>query len=209
MSRTIYNKVAVKAPMLFHPTNWRNRCVYGPDSPRFGETIFIDPRAVKGILIPRCKDMSGTVVTDFPPTAEHSVIPIEQHGKISCCLEKWNKGIDWSETKYLREQLAQKRYQHGRTPEEQNQHWHKYDVLLEEIRREGRLRSGKELNRAGSGVLIHIGKGGALYQGDSGNRRFAASLFAGLTEIPAKVGCVHMDALDTFSRLRYPRNKIY
>lgn len=195
---------------LFHPTDWRNRRQFGSDSPRYGDTIFIDPREVQGILVPRSKNLSGTVVANFPPTAAHYIISIREHGKISCCLEKWEKGIDWCDTEYLRGQLARENYRYGRTPEEQNRNWAKYDKLLARIQSEGRLRPRKEIYpgnfREANGVLVHIGKDGVLYQGDSGNRRFAASLFAGLSEIPAKVGCVHVDSLDVFRRLRASRN---
>lgn len=148
-------------------------------------------------------------MSDFPPSPDHYIISIREHGKINCCLEKWEKGIEWSETEYLRGQLSRQNYKYGRTPEEQNKNWAKYDVLLDHIRRDGRLKSRGELYRGNfretTGVLIHIGKNGALYQGDSGNRRFAASLFSGLTEIPAQVGCVHISALDTFHQMRLPR----
>lgn len=202
-----------KLPLVrsfLHPTDLRNRFQFGPDAPRYAETIMVDPHQIEGVLIPRSKDLSGTVVTDFPPTDIHSVIPILEHGKISCCLEKWGRGIQWSETKYLRSQLVKGSFRYGRTPEEQNKHWSKYDRLLESIQREGRLRPRREVDgrnfRESNGILVHIGEDGRLYQGDSGNRRFAAALFAGLKRIPVQVGCVHINALNVFRKLRDEAN---
>ncbi len=189
-----------------HPTDWRNRLNYGMDSPVFAETIYIDPRKVKGILIPRAKNLSSTVVSQFPPTENHTIIPIRSHGKISCCLEQWERGIRWSQTNYLSKQLEGRRKPNGNSAEKQDLHWSKYDKLLENLKRDGRLKSRREMNRwnfrENSGVMIHIAEDGSLYQGDSGNRRFAAALFAGLTEIPAQVGCVHVKALPIYRNLR-------
>lgn len=201
--------VMPKAIKFLNPTDWMNIVKYGSPAPRYADVIYVNPQDVQGILMPRARSYSGVVVREFPPTSKHTIIPVRDHGKIGCCLEKWERGIAWSETKYLKECLKNQIYRYGKTPSEQNQFWSKYDELLEDVKRDGRLKLRSEFNnskfRQEGGVIIHIGEGGALYQGHSGNRRFAAALFAGLTEIPAQVGCVHVGALEVFRSMCAPR----
>ena len=194
---------------FLHPTDLRNRALYGPDAPRYGDRILIDPRLVKGVMMPRRLFLSGQVVESFPPVEEARIIPLREHPKIGACLEHWEKGVPWSQTKYLSSIIAAGKGKYGGTPERVDAHWSQYDRMLDVVKREGRLRRRAQIYRRNfreqRGILVHIDKDGSLYQGNSGNRRFAIALVAGLPVIPAQVGCVHVEALEKFKALRCTR----
>jgi hypothetical protein len=82
------------------------------------------------------------------------------------------------------------------------------DNIFEEVRREGRLKTIKEINpgsfRDKGEALFHIGPDGQpLFDGEGGSNHRVAIAYILQIPMPGQIGCVHKSALNKLRSLRY------
>lgn len=192
----------------------KNRMKYGRSAPVIAERIWVDPLECKKALHGRhinsqIRQASGSgcvVESDWP---EHKAVPVSDIKKIQFCIDHWVKGISWSETgifKYLEDIIAVNgKADRCRNREDIVKRYNNLDHVFNQIKKEGRFRTKKELNkknfRERGGALFHIGPEGEIFFSFKGCHRFAIAYVLKL-RIPAQLGYVHIDALPFLSKYR-------
>jgi hypothetical protein len=190
---------------------------YGSLAPKYAERIWVNPAACRraiAMTASLARQQSGRVVKHSFPPDETRIIAVTDIEKVESCLRHWLEGVPWEETamyRVYREKVAQAARRGETHRGLKNDHdvlrkCREYDLMFEQVKREGRLRTRKEIYpdnfREEGGVIVHVGPDGELFQGRSGNRRFAIALALGLPTIPATIGCVHQAALPYLPALR-------
>ena len=201
----------------------RNRLRYGKNAPRFAELIFVNPRAclVSNTAFKRGQLYSGTVI-DYWPYRDEDLVPalsVEDLpvasavvGILQSSLKHWRNGAPWEET-WNYKRIAAQIAAHGEfwlnqlySMDELNERCRTLDALFERVSTERKLcvRSEYAPNsfRQEDTTMIHVGPKGTLVVAGLGLHRFAMALAAGLSRMPAQIGCVHRDALDHLPALR-------
>lgn len=157
-----------------------NKIIYGSNSPKFRQTIHINPSLITEIC--ECsydRMQSGKVIT----TDVHflSLKKIEHNWKYMYLYDRYVKGVDSSLL------VAES-------------DWDYLDNLFLNIKERGLL-STKERNPRvcvhSDGIIVHIDKDSNLIFGGGGNHRLFISKILKLSLIPVEVGYVHVQALKT------------
>jgi hypothetical protein len=181
-----------------------NRRRYGRGAPHTFERIWIDPAGCEQRVQGFDDRRSGRVVggdwdLDNPPTDE---LP-----KMAFCRLHWEAGVPWEDTgmfDYLLERIErQDRSLYGcRTLDDLRLRYQMLDDVFEQVRREGRLRTRDEVEagaiRERGGIVVHIDRWGQPVFAKEGCHRLAMARALDLRSVPAQVGIVHPDALDTW-----------
>jgi hypothetical protein len=125
--------------------------------------------------------------------------------------EHWATGASWEAvgaTAYLVDHAAELEARDGYRADDVGERFRRLDALFEMVRREGRLRSRKELPgpsfRELRGVYVHVAADGTPVFGGGGCHRLAAARVLALPEIPVQLGAIHPAALDRLPALRSP-----
>lgn len=175
-----------------------NLARYGVHAPRWAMRIWVPPLActswVRGLS---ASINSGQVVEGiWDLHAERT----SDHFYVSAALRHWGQGVSWKDTGVY-ERLEKRIANSGGpqdgcfTPADVVRRFARLDAMFDQVQREGRLRSGTELDRwrwrEHDGVLVHIGRDGTPLFGGRGCNRLAAAMTIGLPVIPAQLGVVH------------------
>lgn len=176
------------------------------------ELIFIDPRECRR-LIPwglgnelglHC---SGQVVHHL----EWNMITdrVDESDNINKISSHWVGGVPWEKIgtyKYVMRQVEKRPGFEGCfTRKDVEERYRCLDLIFEEAKRSGRLRTRKEIDstslREEGGVLMHIGPGGEPIFGGAGFHRFAIARILHIP-LPCVVGTVDRSALPVYPRFR-------
>jgi hypothetical protein len=183
----------------------KNLMRYGRSAPLWCERIWLDAR--------RCRDSSGR----FKPTNSGDVIggdwdkqtyPFDRNPIAAACMRHWRDGISWEESGAYELQLDRIK-RHGakgsdgcRTLDDVVRRYKQLDEIFLTAQREGRLRPRSETDgytfRERDGILIHIARDCRPIFGHRGVHRFVIARLLGLGVVPAQVGVVHPDAINTW-----------
>jgi hypothetical protein len=185
-----------------------NAVRHGRAGPRFAERLWVRPDEVTLVVAGRAGAHSGTVARgDWDLAAA----PINTMPKYAACMDHWLNGTPWSDTG-IYEIVLRLIAERGRrvdgclTRQDVIERYRRLDEVFEQVRADGRLRTGAELNgrsergrcREDHGVLIHIGRSGTPIHGRGGTHRLAIAVAVGLPVIPARIGLLHPGALRTW-----------
>ncbi len=201
---------------------------YGKDAPQFAELIYVDPRAClvsnRAFL---CGQICSARVIDYWPYQEGDLapvlsvaqLPIESAavGILQSCLQHWRDGVPWVDT-WNYQRIAADIQTHGmfyahqlRSIAELDTRCKKLDALFKRVLEDGEmpLRSAYAPGsfRQEDNTMIHVGPKGELVVAGLGLHRFSIAMVAGLTVVPAQIGCVHVDALHVLPALRSMRRQ--
>jgi hypothetical protein len=116
------------------------------------------------------------------------------------CRMRWVAGRPWEDTELF--QIYQGRLERGEpcrfaTYDALVERYRTLDTIYEQVVREGRLREEPEHL-----VKISVVRDGRLIWGPNGRHRVSIALIAGLHTMPARVGYVHMRAVELFQSFR-------
>lgn len=204
LARTLEARVPAKALR-----DVLNRLRYGRGAPQSDELLWIDPAAVRFHYDPdpasgaprfRRSD-SGKVVDGDWDLSRHA---IGQGIKYRAVLARYRDGLPWHETGLYDEMLA-RIARDGvadgcRSLADIERRYARLDDAVEEIRRSGGMAPratlpGKAFRREHGGVLVHVGRDGALLRAGGGQHRFAIAVALELPRMPAQLGVVHRQAV--------------
>ena len=194
------------------PRDVLNKVLYGPEAPLYAERIWVNPRNCEACLGGMGDSYSGKVVTGGWPPPRARQREIMQVKKIRSCVDHWEKGIPWEETGIF-DFLEKEIENHPRNifddcgnRKELKKRYARLDRLFETVRAEGGLKTNREVDkwsfRERDGIYCHVGPGPRLFFGGVGCHRFSMALVLGLPLIPAKIGCVHVNAIPHLKTLR-------
>ena len=191
-----------------------NRTLRGVGAPRAQERIWVDPRKMTRIYTrnpsqsPDFKRRhSGMVIGG---SWDRATEPLDRSWKIAACLEHFRNGKPWDVTGVY-DRMADMIRTRGQFDSCRNMddivaRYQKVDALYSDIRENG-FRDETVLGRSGprlpEGVFVHIDRTGAPIFGAIGNHRVGIARALGLTRIPAQLGVVHPDALDSGALANY------
>lgn len=190
-----------------------NKFKYGWSAPAYGELIWIPTAQVsKASSLGFQRSDSGKVTAFSEPCEENSVFDIP---KIAMCLSHWRDGVSWDETgivELIMQNIASSKrgVSDGlRSYDDVVKRYAALDKVFETVKREGRLRTRKELVprafKEEGGILIHLDASGEPIFGGGGHHRLAIAIAAGIECFPAKVGVVHPAALTKLPEYRSNR----
>jgi hypothetical protein len=210
-----YGKLSSKNNLFIYSRDIKNKIIYGKEAPVFAERIWINPLDCCGALAGKYilngvhqRKGSGLVV-EYPwPQAK--VISVIEVDKIRFSVDHWVNGIPWEDTgiyELMQKIISTRGKADGcRSIDDLVRRYNDLDLIFNQIKREGRLKTRKEINpgnfREKGGILIHIGPKGGLFFGGGGAHRFAIALTLQLKKIPAQVGYVHKSAIPFLPELR-------
>lgn len=185
-----------------------NRLLYGASAPISDECIFVDPRSITHRYVPdrqasarnfRRADSGLILAGDW----DRSIGPIDGEPKRTACFRHFCDGVPWDETgiyDYMLTRIERFGSFDGvQTRGEIEARYRRMDKLYEEIQRDGRMKTRKELpnyfRREYGGIVLHIRRDGSVLKGRGANHRLAIAHLLDLREIPAQIGVVHRDAV--------------
>lgn len=195
-----------------------NRFYFGPDAPIYAERIWVNPFDITVCLTGLSDRFAGKVVGDPWPPEGGTICEFRDIFKVQACFEHWKNEIPWKETG-IYDHLLQKIKEHPRrcidgcsNIGDVQKRYKRLDDLFNESKRKGgfpeiKPRDNNWAFREKDGITIHIGPDGRLYFGGNGCHRFSIALVLRLTWIPAKLGCVHRDALPLLPLYREKERK--
>ncbi len=172
----------------------------------FAERIWVNPLDCTICLTGLGDRFSGKVVGNPWPPEGGTICEFRDVFKLQACLEHWKNRTPWEETG-IYDHLLQKIKENPRhcfdgcsAMGDIRKRYVKLDFLFEETKKEGHFpeikSDGKNWSfREKDGIVFHIGPDGRLFFGGNGCHRFALALVLQLPLIPAKLGCVHRNAL--------------
>ena len=136
---------------------------------------------------------------------------VQESRKLTSIQSHWNQGVPWEDTDVFKWTLSTVQRRPGHegcyTREDVSERYRRLDEIYEEVRRNGRFRTRQEVDRSGrretGAPVFHLGEDGEPIFAGEGYHRFAIALSLGV-RLPAKVGTVHVSALQHYSRLTKP-----
>jgi hypothetical protein len=200
----------IRVPYFYYQ-DLRNKIIYGVDAPIRAERIWINPADIDMALIGLYSWVySGRVVNTWPPN-NIQPIPIMNLEKLRCCVDHFTNGVAWEDTG-IYEHMTRKMIEWGGSydgctnQEDVISRYERMDALFDQIKRERRIRTRKEINprnfRESGGIYVHIGPSGKLFFGAEGCHRFAIARILELPVVPAQIGCVYECAIPHLRALR-------
>lgn len=187
---------------------------FGRNAPRYAERIWINPLMCGDVVINSglSRNHSGHVINgDW----DLDVAPVSTLIKIRACEQHWRDGVPWGDSGVY-DHMLELIDQHGRadgcrTLSDVVERYRRLDVMYQQMRFEGRLRSRTELKQPGframGEVYVHVGRAGKLLFGGGGCHRFAAARVIGLECIPAQLGVVHRTAIHSWPAVAARSNR--
>lgn len=195
-----FNLKYVRRIVSIAKLDFGNFMAHGKKAPFYSQLIQVDPNDCSWLNRDLFKSSnhrySGKIVEG---NWDIEGMPLLEHPKINACYLHWEKGVDWKDTgvyEYLLDQIKQRGVADFCTNIEQiKMRYEKLDVIFEQMRKEKRMLTGKELGvgsfRGEGNGFIHFGRNGAPVYGGGFLHRFAAARILRLSKIPAQVGLVH------------------
>jgi len=188
-----------------------NRMRYGPNAPRLGERLWIDPTRVGHFLV------SGSSLADSGRVEAGAYFnrlqPIGDDPILQAAEARWVNGLPWEETGEI-ERMERAIRERGpikgcRTRADILERCARLDDIFRTVEREARLRPQGEVEpgtfREVGGIGMHIGPGGTPIRAANGRHRFAMVRILALPLIPVRIGVVHESALPLLKDLRRPQ----
>lgn len=188
-------------------TDKENKQKYGVEAPLFAERIWVRTSKLELALRVDSSKASAKVIDAWP---ERKPEQIRELRTVAACLRHWRDGLSWEDSGIYDLMLEAIR-RHGKmdrmkTLEDVKQRYRQLDELYDNVVATGSLRTREALNpgnfREEGGILIHLGPKGEPYFGKKGHHRLAAAIAAGVSEIPAQLGVVHIEALSAIAQFR-------
>lgn len=208
-----FRKFNKRYPLLFQRDVY-NKLRYGPKAPINHERIWVNPADVKQMLVPsevkritgKTRDQTSAKIINWDQVEKTR--PVMGEFKIKYCFQHWVKGKSWDELEVIDFLKTNSKKHRNRSVEELKKRFEVLDKAFEEVKKEGRLKTMKELNpdnyREYDGVLIHIGKDGEPFFGSCGNHRLAMAIILDIEKIPAWIGLVDKDSIKYLDKYRMP-----
>jgi len=199
---------------LFFQRDVYNKLRYGPKAPLNHERIWVNPADIKQMLVPsevkritgKTRDKTSGQIINWDQVEKTR--PVRGEFKIRYCIQHWVDGVSWEELGVIDFLKNNSRKHRRKTDQELKDRFKMLDEAFEEIKKEGRLKTMKELNpdnyREYDGILIHIGKDGEPFFGSCGNHRLAMAIILGFEKIPAWIGLVDKDSIKYLDMYREP-----
>jgi hypothetical protein len=187
-----------------------NALRYGPKAPRYAELIWVRPGDIRHALVGRSDYVkcSGKVI-DIE--AHFRLVDLESTPRMQSSFAHWADGVPWEDTRDYAVMLDAirrgKDWAGCRSEEDLSRRYEGLDAIFEEARSSRRLKTRQELDPKGfreeGGILICIGGHGEplLYDGF---HRLAIALILNLPVVPAQLGYVDRNAVDSLERYRTP-----
>ena len=183
----------------------KNKVQYGLDGPRFGELIYVNPQDHSTALPFKHRSFSGQVLNGDWDQKER--INIEDSTIYRACYAHWEEGVAWEETGIYQFMLDKIERFGGEVDNCSNiddiiVRYNKLDQLYDRVKKSKRFKTQKQLNffnfNEHGGLLFHIDRNNKPIYGAGGMHRFAMAKILGLKEIPAQLGVVHFNAINTW-----------
>lgn len=207
-----YNQ-RIKKRVRIHTRDIKNKLKYGRSAPLFNERIWVDPREIEYMIdreeVKRVtglhRSKASGVVVDWSKV--ENIKPIWEEFRIRYCYGHWKDGKSWEELGVIEHMSQTKKY--GSWPREKIvARFEMLDKAFEETKKEGRLKTRKEIDpsnfRESEGILVHIAKDGEVIFGGNGFHRLAIAKVLELEKIPACVGLVDRGSIKYLDKYRKP-----
>jgi hypothetical protein len=188
----------------------RNRIVFRGTPPKVGELLMIptrDIRLLAAMFVPRKKCAGRIMPRDWPPATRR----IEESEKIRRCLQHWRDGASWAETGIYDHMMQgirkrrSRRWDGCRTMEDVRRRYRQLDEVYRKVKAAGALDpnpDGSPDYLMRSGILIHLGPGGAPIFGRGGCHRMGMAIALDLPHVPALLGYTDLSAAPALARYR-------
>ena len=185
---------------------------YGTNAPKYAELIWVNPKNINYIIINDSYFVS-LIRSGWVTNINRFYIFKNFHDTDAkkACFAHWIDDVPWENTKDYQTGLeiirSGKPFKDFRTEEELRNRFKKLDNIFKEVKRDMRLKTGKELNvkayREEGGIMVGIGANcePLLLEG---YHRLSIALILDLPIIPAQLGCVDIDAIGSLERYRLP-----
>ena len=194
---------------------------FGPLVPRADERIWIVPRECRQRVSAAQVGGIGVVGGQWPEVSARQ--PHEHSQKMMDLIEHFRDGTPWSRSRAYRKRFGAVVARGEALPPEVREdlrafvaECERYDRLAEMVRREGRLRTARELHGLGvirlplrdrlavwrepGGVRISIRPDGVPVWSGDGSHRLALAIALDLPIMPARLMAIHPDALPGWRR---------
>lgn len=189
----------------------RDNRYHGTKAPMLREVIHIDPAKIAGELktdaaVAFARSHGG--VRGLVEGGDWD-LALNQHnpralGVYLSCHAHWIDGVAWSDTlvykSYLRKIAKGKPHPDCPTHEALDARYRALDLVFASVRDSGRMSEAAE-----DLVTISLNRHGQPYWGPNGRHRVCIALVLGLEQMPARVGLVHTNALDSYQAIRSHR----
>lgn len=189
----------------------KNKLLYGPQAPKTAELIWVNSNDCNYAFLGKDnhydpRKYSGRVITE---TFLNNQINILELPKIKYCYERWINGKSWEEAGaydyMLRLLKLYGKADNCKNIDDVKRRYDNLDEIFLTIKKEGRLRTKKEIDRKSfrenQGILININENGEPLFGGGGNHRFAMAKILKIT-FPAQVGYVHKEGIKYLNNYR-------
>jgi hypothetical protein len=187
-----------------------NALRYGPNAPKYAELIWVRPSEIRHALVGRSDYVrcSGKVI-DIE--ARFRRTDLESTPRMQSSFAHWVDGVPWEDTRDYAVMLDAirrgKDWAGCRSEDDLGRRYESLDAVFEQARSSRRLKTRKELDpkafREEGGILVCIGGQGEplLYDGF---HRLAIALILDLPIVPAQLGYVDRNAVDSLEWYRTP-----
>lgn len=191
-----------------------NKLKYGISAPINHELIWVNPKEIRQVLVPaevkritgKTRTYTSGLVIDWNEVKH--IKPLHEEFKIQYCINHWREGVPWDEMGVLEFLKTNSRKHRRKSDEEISERFNKLDEAFKEVKKEGRLKTRKEIDPANyreqDGILVHIGRDGEPFFGSCGNHRLAMALVLDFNKIPAWIGLVDKDSIKYLDKYREP-----
>lgn len=203
LPRTLEANVPIKALR-----DIKNRLVLGAEAPLSDECIYVDPQQVILAYVPKGTSEAPSFRRRHSGLVrdgdwDRSVKPVSDGVKERAIKDHFLNNVSWEDTgviDYLMSDVHRKGSADGfSTVEEIRNRYARMDVLFEDIRRSGRMKTRTELDsylrREHGGVYVHIARDGTPLKAGGGTHRLVIAKLLGLRRMPAHLGVIHAEAV--------------
>ncbi len=200
--------------MKIYAQDAKNKLKYGLNAPVHLESIWINPQEINSFIpkeeIKRItgknrQEASGMVI-DGAEIRE--ITPLEEDFRFRYSIERWKENRDWHEIGVFEYMKTETVKYADYSQDQLEERYETFDNLFKEIKKDGRIKTRKELNasnfREENGILVHIGKDGELLFGGIGFHRFSIAKVLGLQMIPCCIGVVDKNSIHLLKKFRSP-----
>ncbi len=139
---------------------------------------------------------------------DKDIVPLNKCPKYLVCQKRIIRGMSWEDAgayELMRQILIKKPGADGcQSMADVVKRYENVDRLYDSVKRDGRLRSRKELHpgnfRERGGVYVHFDRRGNILFSGGGFHRLSVAQIVGLRSIPAQVGVVHEQAIPLWKK---------
>lgn len=181
---------------------------WGLRAPRYAQLTYVDP-AECDRLYEGWHRRHSALVADGNWDLEATLF--ENDPKMVACRQHFEMGKPWEETgiyEYILGQIEKRggRYDGCSTIDDVVNRYRRLDVIYDQIRKDGRLRSSGEFGwrfRETGGVVIHFDRNARPIASGRGAHRLAIARILHLRSLPAMLGVVHRASMRNVDRMQF------